>query len=263
MGTQEKLQAWARIIEAAGGPRPRVALTLGTGLGGVSRMLEGCVQAPYAALPGYPASTVASHTGRFCLGRMSGLPVILQEGRCHLYEGYSPEEVTLGVRLMAALGAEFFIVTNAAGALNPLFSPGEVMLIADQINFTGLSPLPGFTDMSAPYDAALAALTRRAALDIGLGLREGVFLGLRGPQMESRAETRMFRAWGADAVGMSTVLEVIAARRLGLRVLGLSALSNKNLPDSMEEISLEEVIRVSGLAAQDISRLLPEVLRRL
>jgi purine-nucleoside phosphorylase len=254
------------------GFQPDVGMVLGTGLGALSSMLEGAGSVPYSCLPGYPLSTVASHSGRFSFGRAGGKRLILQEGRCHLYEGYSPEEVVMGVRLMAELGVKTLIVTNSSGALNPLFTAGEIMLIRDQINFTGASPLTGlpdspgrsrFVDMSAVYDEELCSLALKTALSLNLSLQNGVFLGLAGPQMETRAETRMFRAWGADAVGMSTVLEVIAARGLGLRVLGLSALSNKNLPDCMAATSLEEIIRVSGRSAGDLLRLLPALLERL
>ncbi|MCL1889173.1 MAG: purine-nucleoside phosphorylase [Desulfovibrionaceae bacterium] len=251
---------------------PKVGMVLGTGLGGVSEKLEAPFRIPYADLPDYPLSTVASHAGRFSAGRLSGMPVIMQEGRCHLYEGRSPQEVVMGVRVMAELGVEVLIVTNAAGGLNPLFAAGDIMLLADQINFTGRSPLTGledacgrsrFVDMSAPFDAELSALAVQGAVKAGFFLRQGVFLGLAGPQMESRAETRMFRAWGADAVSMSTVLEVIAARHLGLRVLGLSVISNLNLPDNMADASLEEVIKVSSRAVDRISRLIESVLEGL
>lgn len=237
---------------------PKVGIVLGTGLGAVAERLEEAVRVPYRDLPDYPASTVASHSGRFSLGRLEGVEVIVQEGRCHLYEGYSPDDVALGVRVMAALGAEILIVTNAAGGLNPHFKPGSAMIITDHINYTGQSPLVGmsdtpersrFTDMSAVYDAELSALTEKAGIRLGLRLEKGVYLGLRGPQMETRAETRMYRLWGADAVGMSTVTEVIAARHLGLRVLGISAISNVNLPDCQAPAPIEEVIAVSGRVA--------------
>ncbi len=251
---------------------PAVGIVLGTGLGGIAEQLENAVSIPYSAIPGYPASTVDSHSGRFSFGSIAGVPVMLQEGRCHLYEGYSPDDVALGVRLMGALGAHTLVITNAAGALNPLFNAGEVMIIDDHINFTGQSPLTGmldeggrsrFVDMTRVYDAELIALAEKTALRLGLVLRKGVYLGLRGPQMETRAETRMFRQWGADAVGMSTVTEVIAARHLDMRVLGLSALSNKNLPDCMEKASLEDVIRVSSLAATGMQQLILEVLKAM
>lgn len=270
----EKIQKCCAAIRSAGGAafRPRAGIVLGTGLGTISGRLENAVSVPYAALPGYPASTVDSHSGRFSLGRLMGVDVILQEGRCHLYEGYSPEEVALGVRIMAELGAEALIITNAAGGLDPAFKAGSVMAITDHINYTGLSPLTGvgdapgrsrFLDMSEVYDKELLALASEAALGLGIGLEKGVYLGLKGPQMESPAETRMYRMWGADAVGMSTVTEVIAARHMGLRVLGLSALSNINLPDCMAPAPIEEVIAVSGQAAGSIEKIILSVLEKI
>lgn len=250
---------------------PRVGIVLGTGLGGIAKLLEGGKSIAYAELPDYPLSTVDSHSGRFSLGHLSGVPVMLQEGRCHLYEGYSPEEVVMGARIMADMGAETIIITNAAGALNPLHNAGEIMLIDDHINFTGQSPLTGiddqlgsrFVDMSMVYDPQLGGLAEECALQNGITLRKGVYLGLQGPQMETRAETRMFRQWGADAVGMSTVMEVIAARHMGMRVLGLSALSNKNLPDCMEKATLEDIIKVSAQAAGELQRLILKILEKI
>lgn len=270
----EKVQKCAELIRKAAGEgfRPKAGIVLGTGLGAISGRLEKPVSVPYAEIPGYPASTVHSHSGRFSLGRLMGVDVILQEGRCHLYEGYSPEDVALGVRIMAALGAESLLITNAAGGLDPAFKAGSVMVIADQINFTGQSPLTGvgdlpgrsrFTDMSRVYDPELLALAEDAARRLGVVLEKGVYLGLRGPQMETPAETRMFRLWGADAVGMSTVTEVIAARHMGLRVLGLSALSNINVPGRMAPVPIEEVIEVSGRAAVALEKIILAVLEKI
>lgn len=244
---------------------PRVGFILGTGLGGVADLVRNPVHVPYEILPDFPVSGVTSHAGRFVAGTAGGIPVIIQQGRCHLYEGYSPADVCMGTRVMAALGIQTLVVTNAAGAVNPLFDAGEVMLITDHINFTGMSPLTGpnhddaglrFPDMSAPYDKELMLLAEQAAFRAGVRLEKGVYLGLPGPQLETPAETRMFRLWGADAIGMSTVLEVIAARHMGLRVLGFSCLSNKNLPDCMAETSLEEIIRVAARAGERITRLI-------
>lgn len=274
MLNMEKLGLAVTAIKSVlpGNFSPRAGIVLGTGLGAISEKLEGAVSLPYAKIPGYPVSTVDSHSGCFSFGRLQGVDVILQEGRCHLYEGYSPEEVALGVRIMACLGAESLIITNAAGGLDPHFKAGGTMLITDHINFTGQSPLTGvgelpgkerFVDMTAPYDQELAALAEEAALGLGLRLEKGVYLGLRGPQMETRAETRMFRLWGAHAVGMSTVTEVIAARHMGMRVLGLSALSNINLPDCMAPAPLDEVIAVSGLAAKQIEEIILAIMGKI
>lgn len=249
--------------------RPEAGIILGTGLGSLAEALEDALHIPYSDIPGYPLSTVHSHAGRLCLGRYRGRNLILQDGRCHLYEGYGPNDVVMGLRLMHALGIESLVVTNAAGSLNPLFPAGSLMLMSDQINLTGQSPLVGvpdepgrtrFPDLSRAFDPQLRELAQRKALGLKMRLESGVYLGLTGPQLETPAETRMFRAWGADAVGMSTVLEVIAARHLGLRVLGLSVLSNQNLPDHMAETSLEEIVQVAGEAAKKLRLLLDEII---
>lgn len=246
--------------------RPPVALVLGTGLSGLAETLcAGGVRVPFAGLPGFPLPGVASHEGAFVWAEMGATPVLAQLGRCHLYEGRSPAEVCMGVRVMAALGARVLVITNAAGALNPRFEPGSLMCLADMINHTGVSPLTGdncdawgerFADMSAPFDAALQAAALETALRLGIRLERGVYIGVHGPEMESPAETRAYRLWGADAVGMSTVLEVIAARHLGLRVLGISCLTNRNLPDCMQPAPLEQVLAVAARAGAQLSRLL-------
>lgn len=249
-----------------------LGLILGTGLSGLAARLNDACVVPYDRLPGFPLSGVDSHRGAFVWGRLgageASAPVLAQQGRCHLYEGCSPAHVCMGVRVMAGLGVKTLIVTNAAGALNPHFAAGDLMCMADLINHTGVSPLTGpnceawgerFPDMSAPFDPFLQALALQTALKLGIRLERGVYIGVHGPEMESPAETRMYRQWGADAVGMSTVLEVIAARHLGLRVLGVSCLSNKNLPDCMAPVPLEEVIAVAGRAGEKLGRLIEEL----
>lgn len=251
---------------------PRYGIILGTGLGGVAELVEDPLYVPFADLADFPLSGVDSHAGRFVFGEAKGVPVVIQQGRCHIYEGYSPADVCMGTRVMGALGVEGLIVTNAAGALNPRFDAGSVMVIADHINFTGQSPLTGpnadgagprFPDMSAVYDRDLIALAEKAALSTGIRLEKGVYVGLAGPQLETPAETRMFRTLGADAIGMSTVLEVIAARHMGLKVLGFSCLSNKNLPDCMAETSLSEIIEIAGLAGKRLTTIIAQLLSRL
>ncbi|WCB45769.1 purine-nucleoside phosphorylase [Nitratidesulfovibrio vulgaris] len=270
MQNPEKVQIAAQAVRAAlpQGFCPRVGIVLGTGLGALANAVTSPVAIPYESLPGFPRSTVASHAGSFLCGFLGGAPVVLQQGRCHLYEGYQPEDVCMGVRVMAALGAATLVITNAAGALNPQFDAGDLMCITDHINFTGRTPLAGpnhdawgprFPDMSAPYAPGLVQLAMREAGQLGIRLERGVYVGVHGPQMETPAETRMFRTLGADAVGMSTVLEVIAARHLGMKVLGISCLSNKNLPDCMEEAPLEEVIRVAGMAGERLTRLVAAI----
>lgn len=249
-----------------------VGIVLGTGLGRLCEMLTDAHSVDYADIPHFPPSTVDSHQGRLWAGRLNSVPVLLQQGRCHLYEGYSPAQVCMGVRVMARLGVRTLVLTNAAGALNPLFDAGRLMCISDHINMTGQSPLTGpncdafgprFPDMSTVYDAQLIAKALSSATSLGLRLERGVYVGVCGPQMETPAETRFFRHMGADAIGMSTVLEAIAARHMGLRVLAIACLANKNLPDCMAEAPLEEIIRVAGEAGQDVTRLLYALLPRL
>ncbi|MDR3177149.1 MAG: purine-nucleoside phosphorylase [Desulfovibrio sp.] len=249
---------------------PVAGLVLGTGLGGLAGAFEGKISVPYADLPGFPPSGVVSHAGCFAAGYFAGVPVLAQQGRCHLYEGRTPEEVCMGVRVMAGLGIKALIVTNAAGALNSRFNAGGLMLVADHINLTGRSPLTGlaekegiFIDMGKAYDAALARLAEEAALRLALRLEKGVYVGVAGPQLETGAETRFYRLIGGDAIGMSSVLEVIAARHLGLRVLALSCLTNKNLPDCMEEADIEAIVRVAGQCGASLERLLRALLPEL
>ena len=254
------------------GRAPRVGIVLGTGLGGLAEALQHTVSIDYADLPGFPLSTVSSHQGRFLLGHLDGpegrVEVLLQQGRCHLYEGYSPAEVCMGVRTMADLGITSLIISNAAGALNPRFDAGDLMLITDHINKTGRSPLTGtnheqwgvrFPDMSCPYDSVYQRAALHCATRLGIRLERGVYVGVPGPEMETPAETRYYRQIGGDAVGMSTVLEVIAARHRGLRVLGISCLTNKNLPDCMRDAPLEEVIRVANAASDKLTTLVSSV----
>jgi len=251
---------------------PQIGIVLGTGLGNFADSATDATVVPYTDLPDYPRSTVASHAGRFVFGRVAGVPVVMQQGRCHLYEGYSAGEVCMGVRVMASLGIKILIVTNASGAINPQFPMGNIMLIEDQINMTGVSPLTGvnedswgvkFPDMSEPYDLALSGIVESTALELGIRLEKGVYIGTQGPQFDTRAETRMQKLLGADAVGMSTVLEVIAAHHMGVRVIGLSSLTNKNLPDCLAKVTLEEVIEAGQQIGRDLMRLLTASLPKL
>ena len=248
------------------------ALTLGTGLSELGSQIKEMDRIPYSEIPDFPVSTVQSHEGSLVVGMLAGKKVAALAGRFHLYEGYSPWQVTFPVRVLAELGAPVFIFSNAAGGLDPNMQAGRVMLITDHINFTGQNPLTGenidqwgerFPDMSRVYDPELIDLARQTAANEGMGLYEGVYVGLSGPSMETPAETAMLRGFGADAVGMSTVLEVIAARHHGLRVCAFSAISNVNIPEAMEPAPLELVIENAGKAGRDLSRLICGVLSGL
>lgn len=253
-------------------PSPLAGLILGTGLGGLVDQLQDPIWINYNEIPGFPVSTVDSHAGQLGHGLLAGVPVLVQNGRFHLYEGYEPTDVVMGVRTMAGLGARLLIATCAAGALNPQFDAGSIMLITDQINMTGKSPLTGpnedawgprFPDMSQLFSQRLCDHARLAAQEAGIPLERGVYVGVLGPQMETPAETRAYRILGADAIGMSTVQETMAAHHMGLAVLGFAILSNKNLPDCMDATSLEDVICMAQSAGNDLSRLVVELLPRV
>ena len=277
------LPVGARILDPKAAPSADAPLGIvrGTGLSALAEKLQDRVVVPYADLPGFPASSVEGHTGAFVWGRFAGACgeddsigryALIQQGRCHLYEGRTPAEVCMGVRVMAMMGVKTLVITNAAGGLNPQFDAGGIMCMSDIINHTGHSPLTGinfeewgprFPDMCAPLDADLRALAVETAARIGLRIERGVYIGVHGPEMETPAETRMYRQWGADAVGMSTVLEIIAARHMGMRVLGLSCLTNKNLPDCMTPAPLEEILAVAAVAGKNLGRLIRAMVTKL
>ena len=250
---------------------PKIGIALGTGLGSFVDAVNVSETISYSDITDFPHSTVESHAGQFVFGTLAGVPVVIQQGRNHLYEGYSPAEVSMGVRVMAHLGIDTYIATNAAGCLVPQWDAGSLMAITDHINFTGRSPLSGcnidawgprFPDMSKAYDTSLIQCAIDEAAKLGIRLERGVYVGVHGPQLETPAETRMFKTLGADAVGMSTVMEVIAARHLGLKVLGISCLTNKNLPDCMEDVPIEEIIRTANQAGTNLSALLQAVVAK-
>lgn len=242
-----------------------LGLVLGSGLTPVAEAIAGAVDIPYAELPGLPQSSVAGHGGFLRAGSLSGRPVLALCGRVHLYEGFPASQVCLPVRVLASLGVRTLVVTNAAGALNPLFQAGSLMLITDHINLSGQDPLTGpnveawgprFPDLSQVWCPGLIALARREAQRLGLLVERGVYVQVHGPSLETPAETRAYRQLGADAIGMSTVMEAIAATHMGLRLLGISCLTNKNSPDCMDAISHEDVLATAGRTAQDMARLL-------
>lgn len=268
-----QLATQALADRLGGAEAPLAGIILGTGLSdALSPRLDRPVIVPFADLPGFHATGVASHAGLFLYARLNGAPVLVQEGRFHLYEGYRPEDVCMGVRVMAGLGCKYLIITNAAGSLNPLFPAGSLCCLCDMINHTGISPLAGpncdswgerFPDMSETFSRHLVSLAVQTALERGIELFKGVYIGVHGPEMETPAETRMYRQWGADAVGMSTVLEVIAARHMGLQCLGLSCLTNLNLPDNMQPAPIEDVIATARNAAPQLADVICGVVGKL
>lgn len=249
--------------------KPRVGIILGTGLGALGGEIRKSGQVSYRDIPGFPQSTVASHAGQFLAGDLAGVPVVAMDGRFHLYEGYSPQEITLPVRVMRRLGAEVLVVSNACGGMNPSFSCGDIMVIEDHINLMGDNPLigvnddrlgPRFPDMSEPYEQKLVARALEVARRENIAAHKGVFVAVPGPNLETRAEYRFLRGIGADAVGMSTVPEVIAAVHCGLRVVGFSIVTDMCLPDALEPANVEKIIAVANEAEPKLCALVLGVL---
>jgi purine-nucleoside phosphorylase len=247
---------------------PEVALVLGSGLGTAAETFTERVAIEYGDLPDMPTSAVPGHAGRFNIGRFGGRRVIAMQGRVHLYEGYTAEQVVFGARLMLLLGARTLIVTTAAGGIRPDLTPGTLMLIEDHLNLTGHNCLSGpndealgtrFPDMSAAYDHALLEHATRLAVHLSLSVARGVYAGMLGPSYETPAEIRMLRTLGADAVGMSTVLETIAARHMGARVLGISCITNQAAGLSGDPLSHEDVERTALRTREGFTRLLEAV----
>jgi purine-nucleoside phosphorylase len=270
--TLESVEEAAAVVRERFDRAPDVAVILGTGLGRLGGEIETAVAIDYADIPHFPLSTVESHAGRLLCGRLAGKTVIAMQGRFHRYEGYTLQQVTFPVRVLCALGARTLVVSNACGGMNPLWRAGDLMLIADHINLLGDNPLTGpnddrlgprFPDMSDAYDAQLRALAREVALARGIELREGVYVAVSGPNLETRAEYRFLRAIGADVVGMSTVPEVIVAVHAGMRVLGLSIITDMCLPDALEPATVEKIIAVANGAEPKLTRLVSGVLERL
>ena len=270
--TAAAVQAAVAAVRAHTALVPDVAIILGTGLGAVARAITVECAIAYGDIPGFPLSTVESHAGRLLVGTLSGRRVMAMQGRFHRYEGYSLQQVTFPVRVLHALGAKTLIVSNACGGMHPLWAPGDLMLIAYHINLLGDNPLIGphdtafgerFPDMSAPYDAPLRAIARQVAAEKGITLREGVYVAVAGPNLETRAEYRMLRTLGADVVGMSTVPEVIVATQSGMRVLGVSIITDQCLPDALEPAKLEKILATAGTAEPNLEALVRGVLERL
>jgi purine-nucleoside phosphorylase len=267
----DRVQAAAAVVRGRSALVPEIGIILGTGLGGLAREIAVEAEVPYGEIPGFPLSTVETHAGRLLLGRLGGRPVVAMQGRFHRYEGYALEQVTFPVRVLHALGARTLIVSNACGGMNPLWGPGDLVLLSDHINLLGDNPLvgpnderlgPRFPDMSAPYDPELRALARQAALELGIMLREGVYVAVPGPNLETRAEYRMLRAIGADVVGMSTVPEVIVAGHQGMRTIGISIITDQCLPDALEPADIGRIIATAGRAEPHLTRLIATLVER-
>ena len=262
---RERLDALDRAVRSRSDLVPAVGIVLGSGLGGLADDLDGPVAIPFADLPGWPAATAPGHVGRLLLGRLAGTPVVMLQGRFHLYEGNDPGLVVEPVLLFGRLGARVVVLTNAAGGVDPDFGPGTLMVIADHLNLTGRSPLfgpnddtmgPRFQDLTEAWSPRLRAALRAAGAAEGVDLAEGIYAGLLGPQYETPAEVRMLRTLGADAVGMSTVLECIAARWVGLEVCGVSLVTNAGAGYSGQPLTHEEVLAAGAEAGPRLARVI-------
>lgn len=268
----DKVEAAAAVVKQHWSATPRVGIILGSGLGGLAEEVDVVATIDYADLPHFPETSALGHRGRLICGTLEGIQLVAFQGRFHLYEGNSAQAATLPVRLLRALGADTLMVTNAAGGVNPSYEVGDVMLIEDQINLMFANPLvgvnddnlgPRFPDMSAPYDAGLMEVAASTARRNDFVLHRGVYLAMLGPTYETRAEYRMARRLGADAVGMSTVPEVVAARHADMRVLGLTTITNIGSPDAPSKTSGHDVIAAAGTAADKLTKIVRGVIHSL
>lgn len=272
MNVREQIDQAAAFVRQRTKVKPQIGMILGSGLGALAREIDADATIPYAEIPNFPRSTVEGHSGQLVLGRLEGKPVVAMQGRVHFYEGYTLQQVVFPVRVMRALGAGVLLVSNAAGGINRQWSRGDLMIIADHINFFGSNPLigpndpdlgPRFPDMSQPYDPEFIALVERAATAEGITVRKGVYVGVHGPSYETPAELRMLGRWSADAVGMSTVPEVIAARHMGMRVLGITAITDMATGEQVQQVTHEEVMAVAKEVEPKFIRLVRRIVREM
>ena len=270
--TGQQLEETVRAIAGRTAFRPSIGLIVGSGLGELTKSLQVDATIPYAELPHMPASTAPGHEGLLVLGTLGRQRLAVLNGRFHYYEGHAPADLAYPVRLLKALGGELLVLTSIVGSMNPAMPAGSMVLLEDHINLMGFNPLigpnddalgPRFPDMSEPYDPALRRLALQVAAQLKLPLKEGVYVGVAGPNLETRAEYRFLRQIGADIVGMSTVPEVIAARHAGLRVLAVAVVSDACIPENLKPASLEELLRVAAETEPKLTALLQQVIRRL
>ena len=251
---------------------PEVGFLTGTGLGKSVAQIDISEKFDYSDIPNFPVSTVEGHTGKLVCGSLSGRGILAMQGRFHLYEGYSPFEVTFPVRVMQKLGVKYLVISNASGGINPDFSPGDIMIIRDHINLTGKNPLTGpnddtmgirFPDMTDVYDKNLAEIAKKAAHKADIPVTQGVYAGLLGPSLETPAETKFLRFIGGDAVGFSTVMEAIAGTHAGMKILGLASITNINNPDKPEKASIQEIIHTAEKASSGVGKIFADVVKNM
>lgn len=266
------LEETTEFLEARGFDKPEIGIILGTGLGKLIDELEIITEVSYNHIPGFPTATVEFHKGKLIFGRLDGKKVVVMQGRFHIYEGYSLWDVTYPVRVMKRLGIKKLLISNAAGSINPEFKKGEIMLIDDHINLQGGSPLAfkgvehlgtRFTDMSAPYDQESGRILQEIAKENNITLRKGVYVAVTGPQLETRAEYRYLRIIGADAVGMSTVPEVIVANHLGIPIAAVSVLTDEGDPDNLQPVDIQDIIETAGKTEPQMITLFRELIKRI
>jgi purine-nucleoside phosphorylase len=269
---REQMFRAAGVIRGYSSIQPEIGIILGTGLGRLAERIETAAVIDYNEIPGFPLSTVESHSGKLIMGTLGGKFVAAMQGRFHFYEGYSMQQIAFPVRVMYELGATTLLISNASGGLNPLYRRGDLMLIDDHINLLGDNPLigandetlgPRFPDMSEPYSRELIALAEDVALQAKIPVYKGTYVAVPGPNLETRAEYRFLRTIGADTVGMSTVPEVIVARHMGMRVMGISIITDECFPDSLVPVSVQEIIATASLAEPQMTRIMEDVIERL
>jgi purine-nucleoside phosphorylase len=269
---RKQIDEAVKAIRTKTSSSPKIGIILGTGLGGLVQEIEKEVVIDYQDIPHFPVSTVESHHGKLIFGTLAGKKVVAMQGRFHFYEGYTMKQITFPVRVMKFLGVETLLISNAAGALNSLFRRGDVMLMVDHINLLGDNPLigpndetlgPRFPDMSEAYSRELIALAEQAAQDLKIKVQKGVYVVMQGPNLETRAEYRFLRTIGADAVGMSTIPEDIVAIHMGMKVFGVSIITDECFPESLKPVTLEEVIAVANRAEPKMTAVMKEVVKRL
>jgi len=268
----EEIRETADFLKSRLNDSPTIGMITGTGLGALTERITADFRLPFEEIPNFPRSTVEGHKAMLVAGNMAGRSIIALEGRFHLYEGYSPQEVTLPVRVMAELGVKYLLMSSAAGGLNPQFERGDLMIMTDHINLKGVNPLrgpnidesaPRFPDMSQVYTPDLIRIAKEKAIELGVLIRQGVYVGVLGPSLETPAETRFLRMIGADAVGMSTVSQAIVGVHCGLKIISIVVITNMNLPDCMGKTTLEDVIDASRQAGPVLSDLWERIIGNL
>lgn len=272
MSLREKVDEAKKFIQSKTKVKPGIGIILGTGLGALAKEIEVENVLPYQDIPHFVTSTIHGHEGNLILGKLMNKVIVAMQGRLHFYEGYSSEEITFPVRVMRKLGVNLLIESNAAGGMNPNFKAGDLMIITDHINLTGINPLigpnderlgPRFPDMCEPYDKELIELCEKVALEEGIRIHRGVYVGVAGPNLETPAEYRFLRLIGADAVGMSTVPEVIAAKHSGLKVLGISCITDECIPDRLEPVDIRKILKIAKLSEPKMTKLVKKVLEEI